>query len=88
MTRGEGVRQKGILYEKKEMGGQAFFFDKIEIGVCQKDCFFPPKSGIFLVYYHFRSYCEPMKRSRARVTIGGQYVVLQNYLKIKRFDFF
>ena len=29
-----------------------------------------------------------MKRSRARVTIGGQCVLLQNSLKIKLFDFF
>ena len=28
------------------------------------------------------------KRSRARVTIGGQCVLLQNSLKIKLFDFF
>ena len=31
---------------------------------------------------------ECMKRSRARVTIGGQCVLLQNSLKIKLFDFF
>ena len=29
-----------------------------------------------------------MKRSRARVTIGGQCILLQNSLKIKLFDFF
>ena len=29
-----------------------------------------------------------MKRSRARVTLGGQCVLLQNSLKIKLFDFF
>ena len=28
------------------------------------------------------------KKSRARVTIGGQCVLLQNSLKIKLFDFF
>ena len=30
----------------------------------------------------------PMKRSRARVPIGGQYVLLQISLRIKIFDFF
>ena len=29
-----------------------------------------------------------MKRSRAKVKIGGQCVILQNSLKIKLFDFF
>ena len=29
-----------------------------------------------------------MKRSKARVTIGGQCVLLQNSLKINFFDFF
>ena len=28
------------------------------------------------------------KRSRARVTIGGQFVLLQNFIKIKMFDVF
>ena len=51
----------------------------------------PVNAFIKVAFYFFKFGLETAlesKKSRARVTIGGQCVLLQNSLKIKLFDFF